>query len=188
MSEVTRLLGEMQAGDPAAAEKLLGLVYPELRQMAGRLMEHERPGHTLQPTVLVHDAWMRLAGSPEKQQEYPWADKTHFFRTAAAAMRQTLTDHARKRNRQRRGGGQTHVNLDDVDVAARVDDGTLLAIDEALQRLAAKDKDKAALVELRFFLGMSVPEAAAILGFSPATAKRHWNLAQAWLYAELKNA
>jgi len=186
MREVTSLLGAMQAGDPAAAEQLLQLVYPELRQIAQRLMNDERPDHTLQPTILVHDAWMRLASSPEKNRDFVWADRNHFFRTAATAMRQTLIDHARRRKRQRRGAGAVHVNLDDLDLAARADDDTLLAVEEALQELAGRDEVKAALVELRFFLGMSIPEAAETLGVSAATAKRHWALTQAWLYGRLK--
>ena len=187
MSEATRLLNQMQAGDPQAADKMLKLVYEELRQIAARLMQNERPDHTLQPTILVHDAWLRLAGSEEKQKQYAWAGKQHFFCVAAKVMRQSLIDHARKRNRLRRGAGQTPINLDDVDLAATVDDDTLLGVDEALMKLAVQDEVKAELVELRFFLGMSIPEAAETLGFSEATAKRHWTLARAWLYDELKN-
>jgi len=187
MSEATRLLNQMQAGDPQAADKMLKLVYEELRQIAARLMQNERPDHTLQPTILVHDAWLRLAGSEEKQNQYAWAGKQHFFCVAAKVMRQSLIDHARKRNRLRRGAGQTPINLDDVDLAATVDDDTLLGVDEALMKLAVQDEVKAELVELRFFLGMSIPEAAETLGFSEATAKRHWTLARAWLYDELKN-
>jgi len=184
MSDATHLLHEMRDGDPKAADELLKLLYEELRQIAGRLMEGERTGHTLQPTILVHDAWMRLAGS-EARQQFPWANKQHFVRTAARVMRQFLIDHARKRNRQRRGGDHVHVSLDDVDTAANASDDTLLAVDAALKKLEQLDQAKAELVELHFFLEMSFPEAAGVLGFSESKAKRDWIFAKAWLCKEL---
>ena len=182
----TCLLHEMQSGDPEIAEELLRRLYPELRQVAARLMENERPDHTLQPTILVHDAWLRLTSSGQIQRSSPWANKQHFVRAAAKVMRQSLIDHARKRNAQRRGEGKSRINLDDIDLASEADDDTLLAVNEALTKLEALDSNQAQLVELRFFLDMSFAEAAEALGVSESTAKRDWVFTKAWLCNELR--
>lgn len=186
LNNATRCLNELPGGDPGVAEELLRHLYPELRQIAAKLMENERPDHTLQPTILVHDAWLRLTNSGELQRTVPWASKQHFVRAAAKVMRLSLIDHARKRNRLRRGEGKGHVNLDDLDVAAHADDNTLLAVDEALKKLEGLDEGKARLVELRFFLELGFVEAAEILGISESKAKRDWVFAKAWLWRELR--
>ena len=166
MSDVTRILDRVQQGDPKAAEELLPLV----------------PGQTLQPTALVHEAWLRLAGS-EKQS---WRDRRHFFAAAAEAMRRILIDNARRKGRVRHGKGLVRVDLDQVDLAIQAEDESLLAVDEALSKLAAEDPAKAELVKLRYYVGLSIPEAGQALGLSESTAKRYWNYARAWLYSELK--
>ncbi|MHC1767487.1 MAG: sigma-70 family RNA polymerase sigma factor [Verrucomicrobiia bacterium] len=182
MSEVTRILDRVEQGDPKAAEELLPLVYDELRRVAAQKMANEAPGQTLQPTALVHEAWLRLAGSEHQQ----WRGRGHFFAAAAEAMRRILIDNARRKNRVRHGQGLVRVHLDRVDVAMEADDDTLLRVDEALARLAAEDLQKAELVKLRYFVGLSIPEAGHALGLSESTAKRHWAYARAWLYEELK--
>ena len=169
MSEVTRILTDLEAGRPQAAEELLPLVYTELRRLAAARMAQEPAGHTLQPTALVHEAWLKLAGSSGQQ----WNGRGHFFGAAAEAMRRILIDRARRRNRARHGHGLQRINLDGIDVAIATDDETLLRLDEALGRLAAESPEKARLVELRYFAGLAIPEAAEALGISPATAKRH---------------
>ncbi len=186
MTDDTHLLREMQRGDPQIAEELLRRLYPELRQVAARLMEKERPDHTLQPTILVHDAWLRLTASGQIPRSVPWANKQHFVRAAAKVMRQSLIDHARKRNAQRRGEGRCHVNLDDIDLASEADDDTLLAVNDALTKLEGLDSKQAQLVELRFFLDMNFADAAAALGISESTAKRDWVFTKAWLSNELR--
>lgn len=180
MSEVTRILESIEGGDPKAAEELLPLVYEELRKLAAVRLAQEAPGQTLQPTALVHEAWLKLGGS-----SHDWNSRGHFFAAAAEAMRRILIDRARKRSRLRHGAGLKRINLDSVDLAATTDDETLLRLDEALGKLAAESQDKAELVKLRFFSGLSIPEAACALGISEATAKRHWAYARAWLYCEL---
>ena len=182
MSEVTRILDRVEQGDPKAAEELLPLVYDELRRVAAQKMANEAPGQTLQPTALVHEAWLRLAGSEHQQ----WRGRGHFFAAAAEAMRRILIDNARRKNRVRHGQGLVRVDLERVDVAMEADDDTLLRVDEALARLAAEDLQKAELVKLRYFVGLSIPEAGHALGLSESTAKRHWAYARAWLYEELK--
>jgi len=182
MSEVTRLLGAIEQGDPRAADELLPLVYEELRRLAAQKMAHEAAGQTLQPTALVHDAWLRLAGSHEQ----PWNSRGHFFAAAAEAMRRILIDNARRKNRLRHGQGLARVDLDLVDVAIHADDDTLIRVDDALQKLAQEDPAKAELVKLRFFIGLSIAEAGQALGLSESTAKRHWIYARAWLYEELR--
>lgn len=182
MSEVTHILDRVHQGDPHAAEELLPLVYEELRKLAAARMANEAPGQTLQPTALVHEAWLRLAGS----QNQEWKGRSHFFAAAAEAMRRILIDNARRKNRPRHGKGLTRVDLERVDLAAEADDDTLLRVDEALDRLATEDPLKAQLVKLRFFVGLSIPEAGRTLGFSESTTKRHWAYARAWLYDELK--
>ena len=165
----------------SGAPELLPLVYTELRRLAAHQLAREREGQTLQPTALVHEAWLKLAGSAQ-----PWNGRAHFFAAAGEAMRRILIDRARKRRRERHGHGWERLNLDHVDVAITTDDDTLLAINEALTGLAAESPVKADLVKLRFFVGLSIPEAARALGLSEATAKRHWAYARAWLRAELK--
>jgi len=182
VSDVTRILDRVQQGDPKAAEELLPLVYEELRRLAAARMAHEAPGQTLQPTALVHEAWLRLAGS-EKQS---WRDRRHYFAAAAEAMRRILIDNARRKGRVRHGKGLVRVDLDQVDLAIQAEDESLLAVDEALSKLAVEDPAKAELVKLRYYVGLSIPEAGQALGLSESTAKRYWNYARAWLYHELK--
>ena len=181
MSQVTRLLDATARGDGAAAQEILPLVYEELRRLAAHKMAGEAEGQTLQPTALVHEAWLKLSGSSQK-----WNHRGHFFAAAAEAMRRILIDRARKRKSKRHGHGLRRLNLDDVDVAATADDDTLLCVNEALDKFAAEAPDKAELVKLRYFAGLSIPEAAQVIGISEATAKRHWAYARAWLFAELK--
>ena len=182
MSDVTRILDRAERGDPNAAEELLPLVYDELRRVAAQKMAGEAPGQTLQPTALVHEAWLRLVGSHDQQ----WKGRGHFFGAAAEAMRRILIDNARRKNRVRHGKGLTRVDLDRVDLAIEADGDTLLRVDEALARLAAEDPLKAELVKLRYFVGLSIPEAGRALGLSESTTKRYWAFARAWLYNELK--
>ena len=183
MSEVTQLLHAAEQGDPKATEELLPLVYEELRRLAAHKMANEAPGQTLQPTALVHEAWVKLAGSNQQ-----WNGRGHFFAAAAESMRRILIDRARKRNRSKHGAGLERVNLDSVDLAASTDDTTLLRLNEALEKLATEAPDKAELVKLRFFAGLSIPDAARALDISEATAKRHWAYSRAWLYCELRQA
>jgi len=183
MSDVTQLLGAIDKGDSKAAEELLPLIYEELRKLAAHKMAQEQPGHTLQPTALVHEAWLRLAGQPEGQ---PWQNRAHFFAAAAEAMRRILIERARAKARLRRGGGRQRVPLEQVTVATEDDDETVLAIHEALERLAAQDQMKAQIVKLRYFVGLSHQEIADALGIAEPTVRRHWTFARSWLYAELK--
>ena len=183
VSQVTRILESIKGGDPKASQDLLPLVYEELRNLAAARLAHEAAGQTLQPTALVHEAWLKLGGS-----DHDWNGRGHFFAAAAEAMRRILIDRARKRSRQRHGGGMQRVNLDSVDFAATTDDDTLLRLDEALAKLATEEPAKAELVKLRYFSGLSIPDAALALGISEATAKRHWAYARAWLYCELTQA
>jgi RNA polymerase sigma factor (TIGR02999 family) len=164
------------------ASELLPLVYEELRRLAAHKLANEAAGQTLQPTALVHEAWLRLASSDDAR----WQNRGHFLAAAAEAMRHILIDRARRKNRVRHGRGLHRVNLDQVDVAVTADDETLLQVDEALKKLAAEDPVKAQLVELRYFAGLTIPEAAGALGMSESTAKRAWAYARAWLYEELK--
>ncbi len=168
---------------PTASE-LLPLVYDELRRLAAHKLASEAPGQTLQPTALVHEVWLRLAGNVEAQ----WQDRTHFLAAAAEAMRHILIDNARRKNRVRHGQGLRRVNLEQVDVAGTSDDETLLRVDEAVTKLAAEDPAKAELVKLRYFVGLNIPEAAAALGISESSAKRAWAYARAWLYDELNRS
>jgi RNA polymerase sigma factor (TIGR02999 family) len=179
--DVTRLLAALDGGDPRAADQLLPLVYAELRRLAARKLAAEAPGHTLQPTALVHEVYLRLVGRAEP---VAYKDRGHFFAVAAAAMRRILVDNARRKLTQKRGGGRQRQPLDAV--AAPEPDVELLALDEALQKLAAADPQKAKLVELRYFAGLTGDQAAAVLGISPTTADRHWAYARAWLQAEVR--
>jgi RNA polymerase sigma factor (TIGR02999 family) len=183
MSEVTRILSAIEQGDPSAAEQLLPLVYDQLRRLAAHRLVGEGPGHTLQPTALVHEAYLKLVGA---DPQHPWNGRVHFFAAAAEAMRRILIDHARRKHRTRRGGGRKRVVLEDLDNIAMAAEGRgaddLLALDEALTRLAAADARKAELVRLRYFAGLTLEQAAELLGISRATADRHWAFARAWLY------
>jgi RNA polymerase sigma factor (TIGR02999 family) len=183
MSEITQILEARTCGDPKAAEELLPLVYTELRKLATARMMEERGTSTLQPTALVHEAWLRLAGSAEPR----WQNRAHFFSAAAEAMRRILIDHARRKLALKRGARAERIDLDAVDVAVAADDESLLAIDEALQELAASDPQSAELVKLRFFVGLDYTEAAKALGISERTAKRYWVFARAWLYRQLSH-
>ena len=180
MSEVTRILDAIGQGDAQAADQLLPLVYQELRRLAAYRMASEPAGHTLQPTALVHEAWLKLAG----QQDRRWQDKQNFFAAAAEAMRRILVDSARRKRRLRHGGGQMRIDVEEVNLTVENDE-QLLAVNEALKKLATKNPEKAELVKLRYFVGMTIEEAAQVLGISEATAKRNWVYARAWLYAEM---
>jgi len=185
-SDVTRILSAIDQGDPRAAEQLLPLVYDELRKLAVQKLAHEKPGQTLQATALVHEAYLRLVDG-DRQGTSDWNSRGHFFAAAAEAMRRILIDGARQKRRPKHGGDRKRVALDDaISIAEPQDD--LLALDEALSRLAAQEPVKAELVKLRYFAGLSLDEAAACLGISPATAKRYWAVARAWLHAALEDA
>ncbi|MHC4510799.1 MAG: sigma-70 family RNA polymerase sigma factor [Planctomycetota bacterium] len=181
MSDVTRILTAIEQGDARAAEELLPLVYQELRHLAARKMSQEPPGQTLQATALVHEAYLRLVGS----QDPKWSGRTHFFAAAAEAMRRILIDNARRKQRLKRGGGQQKVDLDDADLAIEAPLDDLMALDEALARLAKIDKVKADLVKLRYFTGLTLEEAAGMLDLPERTAKRYWAHARAWLYRQV---
>jgi RNA polymerase sigma factor (TIGR02999 family) len=181
MNDVTRILSAIEQGDPRAAEQLLPLVYNELRRLAARMMACEAPGQTLQATGLVNEAYLRLVGVHDPD----WNGRGHFFAAAAEAMRHILVDNARRKRRVKHGGGRRRVPLDDVLPAGQTTDDDLLALDEALDRLAAEDPEAARVVQLRYFAGLSVEEAAKSLGISRATAYRQWSFARAWLLEEL---
>ena len=181
MSDVTHILGQIESGDGQAAEKLLPLVYDELRKLAAAKMAQESPGQTLQATALVHEAYLRLVGSETRRT---YRDRSHFFASAATAMRQILVDSARAKRSKKRGGG-LHRELPG-DVTAPLPDDQVLALHEALDKLAGEDPLKAQLVELRYFGGLTGDQAADVLGISPSTADRHWAFARAWLQAEVR--
>ncbi|MCC7387447.1 MAG: hypothetical protein IT431_01635 [Phycisphaerales bacterium] len=181
-SEVTQLLLRAEQGDRDATDRLFPLVYDELRRLAGGMMRQERASHTLQATALVHEAYFRLVGDTHAG----WESRAHFFGAAAAAIRRILVDHARSKNRDKRGGGWDRVPLPD-EAAEQTPTLDLLALDEALRKLATADPRMARLVELRFFVGLTITEAAASLGISEPTAVREWQLARVWLHAELSS-
>ncbi len=183
MSDVTRLLKAAERGETDAQEQLLKVIYSELHRMAEQKLARELPGQTLQPTALVHDAWLQLVGSDGKSG---LANRAHFFGAAAQAMRRILIDRARRKRAEKRGGGVERIDLDSVEVAATANDATLLRIDEAVEKLSLEDPASAELVRLRFFVGMKIEEAAGALGISERTAKRYWQFARAWLYDELQ--
>jgi RNA polymerase sigma factor (TIGR02999 family) len=182
MSDVTRILSAIELGDPSAAEQLLPLVYDELRKLAGQRLAQEKPGQTLQATALVHEAYLRLVGGDKAQ---PWSGRGHFFAAAAEAMRRILVEQARKRARLKRGGDRQRLDLDALQLSMPEAADELLALDEALTEFAHKHPDKAALVKLRYFAGLTVDEAADSLGISASTADRHWTFARAWLYRRI---
>ena len=185
MHEVTRILSAINEGDAHAAAQLLPLVYDELRKLAAQKLALEKPGQTLQATALVHEAYVRLVDRDEVQH---WDSRGHFFAAAAEAMRRILIDNARRKRRPKHGGDRRRVDLDAAASVADVPAEDLLALDEALTKLAAEEPIKAKLVTLRLFAGLSVPEAAKVLGLSTRTAERYWTYARLWLYAELNDS
>ena len=184
MSDVTRILEAIQAGQPQAqaAEELLPLVYEELRRMAAAKMAQERPGQTLQPTALVHEAWLRLSA----QTDTRWQNREQFYAVAAETMRRMLVDRARRRLRHKHGGYLERVDLDAVDLPMASDDTVVLEVHDALERLAAEDPVKAEVVKLRFFVGLGNTEIAALLSVSEKTVQRHWSFARAWLFRAMR--
>ena len=185
MSDVTRILSAIEAGDPSAAAELLPLVYDELRKLAATRLAGEKPGQTLQATALVHEAYLRLVDVDRVQH---WDSRAHFFAAAAEAMRRLLIDRARRKRRPKHGGGRGRVGLDQALRVEEAVDDRLLALDEALQKLAGEEPVKAELVKLHYFAGMSLEDAGRVLGVSHRTAKRHWAYARAWLYAAICDA
>lgn len=184
MSDVTRILDSIDHGDPKAADALLPLVYDELRRLAAHKLANEAPGQTLQPTALVHEAWLRLVGSADQH----WNNRGHFFAASAEAMRRILVEAARRKKRFKHGGHLARVELSDLDVASDATDDTVLAVSAALDKLVEHDPVGADLIKLRFFGGMSNADAAAALGLAERTAKRTWAYARAWLYEELRRS
>jgi RNA polymerase sigma factor (TIGR02999 family) len=180
MKELTRILDALEQ-DAGSTDELLPVVYQELRRLAAHKLSHEASGQTLQPTALVHEAWLKLVDSPHQS----WQNRAHFFGAAAEAMRRILIARARRKGRQRRGSGAEHVDADDLEIAAPAPDEELLALNEALDRFAAVEPQHAELVKLRYFVGLKIEEAADVLGISVATAKRWWAYARAWLFNEI---
>jgi RNA polymerase sigma factor (TIGR02999 family) len=185
MTDVTRILSAIEQGDPTAAEQLLPLVYGELRQLAAQKLAQEKPGQTLEATALVHEAYLRLVDVGRAQH---WNSRRHFFAAAAEAMRRILIETARRKQGPKHGGRLRRMDADLNLLAAQAPEGDLLALDEALTKLAGESPVRAELVKLRFFAGLTVSEAAEVLGISPATAERYWTYARTWLYAELNGA
>jgi RNA polymerase sigma-70 factor, ECF subfamily len=181
--EVTHLLLAWNDGDADALEKLAPIVERELRRLASHYLRGERPGHTLQTTALVNEAYVKLVD----WKNVKWQNRAHFLGVSAQLMRRVLVDYARKRNFQKRGGAAVRIALEDVETVAEARDADLVALDEALKSLAAFDERKSRLVELRFFGGLSVEETAEVLGIAPRTVQREWSLAQAWLFRELRD-
>ena len=182
MSDATVMLAAIEAGDPKAAEQLLLLVYDELRRLAASKIAWEAPGQTLQPTALVHEAWLRLVGA----QAPSFKDRTHFFRAAADAMRHILIDRARRKHTKRHGDGYQRVDIEDFDLAAPAADDQLLAVNEALDKLALDHPVQAELVKLRYFAGLTNEEVSEVLGISVSTAKNYWTFSRAWLLNEIE--
>jgi RNA polymerase sigma factor (TIGR02999 family) len=181
MSDVTRILEDVRRGDQHATDRLLAAVYDELRRLAASKLARERPGQTLQATALVHEAYLRLLGD----EQAAWDNRGHFFAAAAEAMRRILVEAARRKARLKHGGGRRRIEFDEADVVALPESIDLVALDEALDKLAEADPVKAELVKLRYFAGLTVTEAGAVLGISRATADRYWAFARAWLYNEI---
>jgi RNA polymerase sigma factor (TIGR02999 family) len=184
LSDVTRILESIEHGDLKAADELLPLVYGELRKLAASKMANESPNQTLQATALVHEAWLRLVGNDNPQ----FANRAHFFAAAAEAMRRILIDKARRKRALRHGGDQQRIEYEEMDLAAPGDEDQLLAVNDALDKLAARDKVEAELVKLRYLVGMTLEEAAEVLGISARTADNYWAHARAWLFREIKVA
>jgi len=185
MKDVTQILRQIESGDQSAAERLLPLVYDELRKLAAARMAREKPGQTLQATDLVHDAYLRLV---DVQQAQNWDSRRHFFVAAAEAMRRILIERARRKGREKHGGGARRVELDDEQWVTTVTPDQLLQVDESIEKLSAEDPVAAEVVKLRYFAGMTVAEAADALGIHRATANRHWAYARAWVRAEMRAA
>ena len=183
MPDVTRILSQIESGDPQAAGQLLPLVYDELKKLAAQRMAQEKPGQTLQATALVHEAYLRLVDGKAPQQ---WDSRGHFFAAAAEAMRRILVDSARRKGRLKHGGQRQRVDLESADLVSRALPDELLDIDEAISKLAAEDPEAAKLIKLRFFAGLSVGEAAELMGLSRSTAYELWGYARAWLQCELQ--
>lgn len=183
MIEVTRILSQIEQGDPAAAESLLPLVYDELRKLAAARLSQEKPGQTLQPTALVHEAYLRLVNVDQAQH---WDSRRHFFAAAAESMRRILVEQARRKGRLRRGGGRDRASLDEVGIEVGTPQLDLIALDEALTKFAAESPEPAEVVRLKFFAGLSHEEVAGVLGCSAVTVKRHWRYARAWLLREME--
>lgn len=179
--EIARVLQQVERGDANAAERLLALVYNELRHLAAARMSREAPGHTLQPTALVHEAWLRLGADHQPE----WKSRAQFFAAAAEAMRRILIDSARRRLAGRRGGRHEHVNIDEIDVAAAADDARVIRVNDALEKFAVDEPEKAELVKLRYFAGLTLEEAAQALNIAEPTARRWWAYARAWLIKEM---
>jgi RNA polymerase sigma factor (TIGR02999 family) len=184
MIRLLPILKAMHPDEIQTTEQLLPLVYAELRRLAAHKMASENPGQTLQPTALVHEAWLKLGGEQNRQ----WRNRNHFFAAAAEAMRRILTDNARRKLRVRHGGNLQRVNLEDCATAADSEADHILAVSEALEKLARLDPQRAELVKLRYFVGLSFAQAAEVLGVSEPTAKRYWSFARAWLYEEIRPA
>jgi len=182
VSDVTRILEAAQSGDPTAADQLLPLVYEELRRLAAHKMDNEAAGQTLQPTALVHEAWLRLVGNENRK----WDGRAHFFAAAAEAMRRILIDRARRKRAIRHGGDRQRVDIQEVDLASPDSDDQLLALSDALDKLTVQHKAEAELVKLRYFVGLTNDEAAQVLGISPRTAKYYWTHARAWLFRQIE--
>jgi RNA polymerase sigma factor (TIGR02999 family) len=182
MNEVTLTLDRARKGDPRAAGELLPLVYAELRRLAASRMANEAAGNTLQPTALVHEAWLRLVENDDQK----WDGRAHFFAAAAEAMRRVLIERARRKKAARHGSGQALAHVDNLDIAAIVPDDELLVVNEALEKFAARDQQKAELVKLRYFVGLKLEEAAEVLGISVPTASRWWSYSRAWLAQEIE--
>ena len=184
MSDVTRILNAIEQGDAKTSEDLLPAVYQELRRMAAHKMASEPAGHTLQPTALVHEAWLQLVDSRNQS----WQNRAHFFGAAAESMRRILIARARRKHAQRRGAGAAHLDVEDLEIASPAPDDQLLALNDALDRFAALEPQQAELVKLRYFVGLKIEEAADVLGISEATAKRWWAFARAWLFDEIQRS
>ncbi|HZN12103.1 MAG TPA: sigma-70 family RNA polymerase sigma factor [Blastocatellia bacterium] len=182
-ASITQLLINWRRGDQAALDELLPQIYGELRRLAGHYLRRERPGHTLQPTALVHEAYLRLIDV----KEVDWQNRAHFFGVAAVRMRHILVEHARSRRAAKRGGGEYRLSLSEADRPAEERDVNLLVLDDALRRLEGFDSQKARVVELRYFGGLTIEETAEVLQVSPATVKRDWRMARAWLRSEISD-
>ena len=183
MADVTRILSQIEQGDPSAAEQLLPLVYKELRKLAAAKLSRESPDQTLQATALVHEAYLRLVDTEKAQH---WNSRGHFFGAAAEAMRRILVDQARRKQSQKRGGSRERESLEEAEIAAPEPSLDVLAVSEALERFERVDKPAAELVKLRYYAGLTIPQAAEAIGISSTTADRYWAYARAWLHAEVK--